>query len=180
MKKLKLKKFTKNTFKKWEREEKKRMKSFWYRIYIRSYRLFKKIVEFPSNMNIEVRSFFQRAKRGFSSRDVWGLHDYLSDTIIKSITHLKKNHNGGPINLTEGQWIDILNEIIETFETANKISRGTLYSITDKKWKKRWTKSLKELNEEYNSNDRCMTDSEIKKYKKGWRLFQKYFFNLWD
>ena len=100
--------------------------------------------------------------------------------ISKSVYHLKKRSYGYPSDLTEGQWVDILNEIRDTFDTAKRIGNGTLYLIEDKKKRNKWQIDLDDLNKKYKEYDRCMSDEEIKQYERGWRLFRKYFFSLWD
>lgn len=145
--------------------------------------IYPKIYRFPDlprEIKLSTVSFIQRGKRGWSNRDTWGLCNYLATIITQSIKHLKKNINGRPCGLTEGQWIDILNMIIDTFDTVTMIMDDKLYLIKDDKKRREWNKHLQELNKTFKNNARCMTDKEIKNYEKGWKLFKEYFFNLWD
>lgn len=180
MSKKKYKKISALSIEKWRREEKKRMKSFCYRNYMKLYRLFWRIIRLPREIKLEIKSFYQRGKRGWSDRDTWGLCYHLADVIHETIYHLKEIHHGHPGYLTEGKWIDILNEIIDTFYIAQQIANDRLFLIEDREKREKWQKTLNEINKEHKTNDRCMTDEEIIKYKKGWKLFQKYFYHLWD
>jgi len=178
MKKIKAEKFS---IKKWRRSHKKYLK--WAKrhpvlawLSPRIHRL----PDLPGDIKLSIISFIQRGKKGWSNRDTWGFDYYLSDVISKGVRYLKENIHGHPANLTEGQWIDTLNQIIETFEMTTRIVGSELYLIKDKKDRKKWQKILDEINKEYDCQDRCMTDKEIKDYEKGWKLFKKYFYNLWD
>lgn len=138
------------------------------------------IIRFIEDVPLNVKSFIQRAKRGWSDRDTWGFSYYLAKTISKGVYHLKKYAHCHPNDLTEGQWMDVLNKITATFDKASRISDGNLYLIKDKKEKERWQKVLDDINKEYETNDRCMTSKEIREYNQGWTLFREYFFSLWD
>lgn len=162
------------------KEIKEKEKHLYYRIYLFFYRLFYRIIESPRNTRRAVVSFFQRAIRGWADEDTWGLCDYLADVIAQSVYHLKKTSHGMPADLTEGQWVDILNKIRDTFEIAKRITDDDLYLIENIPDRERWEEILKKLNKKHGINQRCMSEKEIHEYKEGWKLFQKYFFNLWD
>ncbi len=129
---------------------------------------------------LSIKSFIQRGKRGYSNSDTWCLCYYLSDTIAKSVRHLKEHNNGYPNGLTEGKWTDILNIIADAFEFSRRCSDGELYLIRNERKRKQWQKTLDKVNKECDCRDRCMTEKEIQLYDKGWELFKKYFHNLWD
>jgi molecular chaperone DnaK (HSP70) len=84
------------------------------------------------------------------------------------------------------EWQNILDKMIYTFETNLKIIDDELTYIPtwDKeKTKKRriCTKISKELNKKYPDIPcRTMTERECQKYEKGFQLYQKWFFHLWD
>ncbi len=161
-------------FKEMEEEKRKHPVRSWLRP------KFWQVVRLPGDIRRAINAFLQRGQRGYADSDVWGLWCYLSDVISKSVYHLKKHNHGYPSGLTEGQWIDILNEIRDTFDTAKAIANDRLYLIKNKTDRKKWEKVIDNLNKKYKDNERCMTDKEIKQYERGWKLFQQYFFNLWD
>ena len=80
------------------------------------------------------------------------------------------------------QWKDILRKIRNTFRTAQKIIDLRLRYIpsTDKEFTKK-RKQLVRIKKSSTYKDyRIMTKKECIEYEKGWALFQKYFFGLWD
>jgi len=146
---------------------------FFHAIYWRTY-------HFADSIPLRIRTFIQRGKRGWANSDTWGFDYYLSKVISEGVYNLKEHIHGMPNNLTEGQWIDILNKIIYTFELAHRMTKDELYLIENKKQRKKWQKTLDEINKKHKSRDRCMTSKEIREYEEGWKLFKEYFFNLWD
>lgn len=103
----------------------------------------------------EVRS--QRGERGWSDRDVWGLDHYLSGIMIGSIGHLRDLNHGFPANLTEGEWRDILDAMIDGFQASRDII---------------------EMN--YDPKDRPEYDALHARFENGMDLLKEYFFGLWD
>ena len=166
---------------KWENERKVWIKKHpvYYRIeriYYAIVRFFESIIETPRR----IKWFIQRGKRGWANSDTWGFSYYLTKVISEGVHHLKENIHGMPCDLTEGQWIDILNKITYTFESAERMSDSELYLIKDKKQREKWQKFLVGHNKKFKSHNRCMTNKEIREYEEGWKLFKEYFFNLWD
>lgn len=156
--------------------QEKKTRPFWYFFS----RLYYRIGVLKDDVILGTKSFFQRGKRGWSNSDTWGFCYYLAKTISGGIQHLKKNLNGYPCELTEGQWIDILNKISNTFDVAKKIDGSDLYYFKNKRQRNKWQKSLEVLNKDHKTNIKCMTDIEIKEYEEGWDLFRTHFFSLWD
>lgn len=158
------------SFNKADRKERKEhpIKYYLSKIYYR-------VINFLEDIPRYTKSFLQRGKRGYANSDVWGLGYYLSDIIEHSVGDLKKNLNGHPTELSEGQWVDILNSISYTFYLAKKCSAGDLALIRDKKDREKFNKIFKERNV-----IRCMNLKEIRAYDLGWKNFKEYFFSLWD
>lgn len=138
------------------------------------------ITNFIEEIPLYIKRFIQRGKRGWANCDTWGLSNYLSEVIGESIRHLKRNIHGYPNGLTEGKWIDILNEIIYAFELAKRMNEGNLYYIKNKKARKKFQKILNEANKKYGSTDGCLTDKEKEDLERGFDLFRKHYFDLWD
>jgi len=97
-------------------------------------------------------AFFQRGKRGFADKDVWGFDCYLAEVIAGGLKLLRKNHGGHPLRLTDEKWNSILDEIIEGFEARNNCE----------------------------SYEEFLSIEVDKKLNKSLELFAKYFQNLWD
>jgi hypothetical protein len=141
----------------------------------------------------DIKHFYQRAKKGYSSRDVWNMNSYLISIIIPMLKELKEGKLGYPG--TEGaktpeEWEQRLDEMIEGFEAGKrfidddymeKIQPGWLESIdtfeqdnsghlllksnvTDESWKKYL----------------IMVNEDEEKFHGGFKIFEKYFFHLWD
>ncbi|MDQ2875077.1 MAG: hypothetical protein M3Y33_09910 [Actinomycetota bacterium] len=65
------------------------------------------------NRRQEARWRRQRAERGWSSRDAWGLDDYLGSVISSSVTYLRDHGHGYPGGSSEDEWRDELTRIAE-------------------------------------------------------------------
>ena len=154
------------------------------------YGIWQKISDFPR----EVYWFIQRGKRGYSDSDTWGFNYHLSDIITGGIKHLRKNLHGCPdtLNPKTGKhdfnikrWGKILDEIVYTFETGKNVTCSNWLYINTNKWnKKEYNRMViicKEMNAKWPEEKyKALTKKECKRYEDGWKLFQEYFFNLWD
>ena len=141
----------KNIDKMFRELERKRKK---HPVYYFFHDLFWRVYHYIDDLPLRIRTFIQRGNRGWANSDVWGLDYYLSKVISGGVYHLKKNSNTMPNGLTEGQWIDILNEIKYTFEMAQRITETELYLIKDGRKRKKWQKVLDEINKKNKTNDR--------------------------
>ena len=162
------------SFKRMDRDRKK------HPIYYFIHDVYYRIKHYINYIPVNVRTFLQRGKRGWGHSDVWGLSHYLSKTISETVKHLKENNHGHPAGMTEGKWIDILNEITYGFDLVKQTVEGDLYYIKGQLRRKKWQKIADGINKKCGSHDRCMTDEEIKAYERGFDLFRKFFINLWD
>lgn len=156
----------------------------------------------PSDIRHQVRlfiDFFRRGKRGFGNTDTWCYSSYLARIIYTGITFLKSTKMGCPIlanhdealdpNFVENgkQWDIILDTIIETFKTAEKIAQQDLVYISTKeytfdKWLE-YYKQTKAIHEDCDSKGyevHVMDFQECQDYENGFDLFKKHFFDLWD
>ena len=145
-------------------------------------------LKIPEEIYDEIKWFIQRGKRGYSDRDVWGFHYYLADVIFNGIKDFKKQVHGVPCDIPKKigekhssklrksikEWKRILGEIQWTFKTVKKIDNGNWILVENEKQRKR-IKSLK-----FRKKYHIMTKEECKRYNEGWKLFKKYFYNLWD
>jgi len=129
---------------------------------------------------------WQRARKGFCDRDVWSFDYYLCNVIVGGLKHLKKYHAGIPAEFVdqdgngydEGnkKWMVVLDDIIWTFETAKKIIDADYWLVEDEGRRE----EVRKTHEGKKYDIHVMTKEEINRYYKGWSLFKKYFFNLWD
>jgi len=146
------------------------------------------------DLSWQIPNIYSRMRRGWGKADTWEFCDYLSDVIVGGLKHLKKIKHGYPatfdsktnkLEYNEKRWDKILDEIIWTFEVAQKMDDTIRYLPTeewsDKKYL-RLCKIVKEINKKYPrlEQNTVLTKKESGKYEQGFRLFAKYFHSLWD
>ena len=154
-------------------------------MYLYIYRFFLHIKESPTDIKYSIRQFVQRGFKGYSVSDVWGLDYYLSGVLVKALKDLKKMAHGYPCGMIGSQalaledndkglkeWKKILDEIIWTFEVTLKMRDKNWVYIPLAKYRKQFKNTKKHFH--------VMTKEECERYKKGWKLFQEYYFDLWD
>ena len=126
---------------------------------------------------------WQRAYWGISDEDVWGLDHYLSRVILRGLKKLKTTKHGTPIldgfdgesefEEMEKQWNLILDSIIWTFEATRKIQDMEWLMLPENGFTNEQTIRL-------SKDFRIMTKDEMEKYNKGWDLFKRYYYSLWN
>lgn len=171
--------------------------------------LWYKVPDYPYDIQRWIRDKYQRAKRGWAVSDAWGFDYYLSKVVSGGCKWLLNHKHGIPSscdrhkiikkkikgysedrNFKEGirEWEDILEQIVWTFDTVNKINdhywfypHGKAY-FTNKELKQS-EKLCEEFKEDWPEDAHkyhVMTIDECRQYRKGWELFQEHFFDLWD
>lgn len=161
-------------------------------------RLVKKVLDFPSDLYYDVKYDLQRIDRGWSDRDCWSIDYHLNHVIPQMMKRLKETKHGVPCscydvpykeNTTEAEdkkaqdkWDDILDTIIFTFETHQKINDEGL--VMPQSFRKRdiakWQRFCDKMNEKYPGEYRIMTKEEVKRYKLGWKYLQQYWGSFWN
>ena len=112
------------------------------------------------NLFREIKWFYQRGTRGYSEKDTWSIDWYILKIMIPMLQNLRDTHHGVPGELTDEEWIKILNDIIEGFKAGKRVI-DLDYPSDDRDW----VKHQKEDEETFN---------------KAFELFHKWFFALWD
>lgn len=134
----------------------------------------------------DIYCFFQRGKRGYSYKDCWSVDWYLAEILPKMLKQLQNNQHilptwqvGESEEIAQERWDGYLNKMIKTFETANKIQNTDYLYIKSKEYD---TEENKDFRNRMKHLDflNIMTKQECEEYEEGWRLFQEYFFSLWD
>ena len=93
----------------------------------------------------------QRLERGFDDSECWNLDCTFGMFIVPRLKVLRRNHNGYPDELGSGEkWDKVLDEMIWAFDMASK-------------------------HFEYD-----WTEEDVKRIKKGLKLFAKFYLHLWD
>lgn len=126
-----------------------KLNSFWWKIVNK----YDEVLEILNT----IKHWYQRAKNGYSYQDVWSLDSYLDEMLPKALRELAKVNNGYPQELESlEEWNDILEEMVQGFEAHKKISELE-FDIDN-------PKEYKELEN---------------KFKKGMKLFVRYYGSLW-
>lgn len=160
-------------------------------IYYAIWRFFVRIIDF---FKYGIKYFIQRGRKGWSGEDWWNLPFYISKIMVDCLKKLKKEGHGLPTwekGKAEKQaikeWNDILDNIIYTFEMATKIGEGDIdyISTTQKdaeKMRKSYRRTHRDLKKKYPELPfgKVLTAKESEKLEKGFDLFKKWFFHLWD
>ena len=133
-----------------------------------------------------IKWFIQRGIRGYADCDIWDLDYYLSEILPRMLKQLKKNQHilptwkdGESEEVAQKRWDSYINKMINTFETAKQIAESdyvyTESCTYDSEENKEHRLKIKDMEFLH-----IMTKEECEQYEEGWRLFQKYFFKLWD
>jgi hypothetical protein len=133
------------------------------------------------------KRFIQRGVRGWGDYDLWGMHCFLTETILTMLVELKRikhgfpsteNDTAGNWDYDEGRWTDILNEMIEGFTILRKCDLGDLewggFMKNEEK-----VKIQKSMREKYPTWTLTNKEEEAK-VKRAFELFGKYYQSLWD
>ena len=139
------------------------------------YRKFWRLIRFPSGIKLAIKTFIQRGKRGWATGDTWDFDCYLAKVVSEGLIHLRKMQHGHPCDLTIKEWKHMLKEMIWTFETANKIANGDFIYIPTAQWTLTAYNRLKT-----DTSWKVLSKSQSQRFEKGFGLFKKYFFSLWD
>ena len=102
----------------------------------------------------------QKTKIRIDSYDTWSMDNTLAMIIHPMLVQLKATTHGYPNDLTEERWNEILDEMIWAFE---------------QKCRDDWMEDY-----DYNKWDREGVKAHQERMSNGFRLFGKYYENLWD
>lgn len=146
----------------------------------------------------------QRFKKGYADIDVWNLSYWFETTVPKMLAELNKTRHGYPADLTDKKWEKILTQMIKYFESSTEEWIDTEY---EKRCPDTKFFSFIDVDEDGNTFVNCgpwISDESLsqgervnrqnfdiglyhKIYKeaeanrhKAFKLFEKYFRNLWD
>lgn len=170
----------KDAMKELQEEIKREESSFPYRMYKKLYRFIWNGF-YLGDLKRDIVAFIQRGKRGWANRDVWGFGAYLSQILKDGLYHLKENKCGYPGNMTEGQWVDALNKMIDTFQLAYEIYNGDVFYMSTKEWNEEtYLKMLTYTKEKDSGMKKVVSKKEAREFEEGFKLFQTHFFSLWD
>jgi len=98
--------------------------SLWQKIYYPIYRFVRDIPKLPRRIWRETKWFYQRHTRGYATCDLWDLDNFLGQHTLKCLKAFRDERRsenssfcaGAPGGLTEEQWDEILDNMIEGLE----------------------------------------------------------------
>ena len=173
-----------------EERSKPTFKNFCLDVRAWCYRTIDNIKYFPK----DIKHAYQRVRYGISDQDVWSLHWHLSNVIIRGVKHLQKYKMGFPTSFShnnEGvqicsdeeaikKWNEVLSDIQYTFEIAQLYSNMEVLMPETEADRVRDQEFVDGLKKRRDIDTRVLSVEEIARFKKGFALFQEYFFSLWD
>lgn len=152
---------------------------------------FHRIKKFLTNIPKQIKFFYQRGKRGYSDQDVWSMDWWFFSVVIPMLKQLRDTKQGYPSKFkTPEEWDRELDTMIHYFIEATEegCSEKNEY---EEQYNKRWWDSFDKKGMAYVIDDSELRDKylqrsyEIDEYRedmknKGFEMFSKYFWNLWD
>ena len=128
-------------------------------------------------MKIDIPSYEEREQAGtqivIHSWDTWNMDNTLALIIHPMLVQLKKTTHGYPSNLTEERWNKLLDEMIWAFEQKNV------------DWEDQYYGPLVDnpngvMGQDFEWVDLDGLQKHRERMTQGFRLFGRYFENLWD
>ena len=105
--------------------------------------------------------------------DTWSMDSTLSLLIHPMLVQLKATQHGHPANMTEQEWDEILDEMIWAFEQKCRDDwESDYYEYEDDNTERFGMKLVWE--------DRAGAKAHQERMSNGFKLFGKYYENLWD
>ena len=129
------------------------------------WKIFKKIRFY---LYVIPKNIWDRATKGYCSRDLWNLNSFYCTLFYESITEFKNGAIGFPVTMeTFEEWKKELEHISELFKRIEDLENDDSYY--DEKTREINTGLLFQMNEEISSAKNEAFD-----------LMKKHFFDLWD
>lgn len=128
----------------------------------------------------------ERAKKGWSSYDIWGFDAYLAQVISGGLEILSKAHMSHPYEYTPEEWSEKLHYIAECFKQYNVDKPCKAYeeyckAVETKREKGCVTVSASdELVRAWRDEELRNYEDKMKKLKEGFDLLFEVYPNLWD
>lgn len=127
---------------------------------------FRRLINKTKDICWEVRYGFQRMFKGYDSVDCFETYYKFTQRYYKILTDYKKNHCGYPCEMSENEWDDIVDEMIYH-----------LYYMNEEHVEKELSKNV---SEDWSPSMKTVDDIMERHKDEFFKLFSKYFFNLWD
>ena len=123
----------------------------------------------------------QRVKVKIHKYDTWSMDQTLAPIILPMLVQLKATQHGHPANLTEKEWDDILDEMIWAFEQKSRDDwEADYYGPYIEGEDDKFLNGCKFLNGRFEWTDDKGRQKHQARMTNGFKLFGKYYENLWD
>lgn len=109
--------------------------------------------EFIKDWYFEIKYFIQRGRRGYSDRDAWSLHDYMSEIMLDVLPKYEQE-------LYDDKVCKSIHDTIVALKKIKTIETNTAFGSDEKEWVKMYKEYKKTQNQ------------VIKGFK--------YFYNWWN
>ena len=117
----------------------------------------------------------QRISVRIDPQDTWSMDMTLAPIILPMLIQLKDTQHGYPPECTEQEWDDILDEMIWAF--SQKVLASDGYGSRHWKWNWGWGSDFDASIDPGHWED---VVAQGKRITQGFKLFGKYYENLWD
>lgn len=136
--------------------------SVWHKIILPFRRLKYKV----ENLCWKIRYGFERMFKGYDSVDTFEIFSTFIDRYQKILTEYKKSHWGCPVSMSQEEWENIIDEMLFHlyFMDEDNVDKELDNDVPDS-----WIPT-------HVTVDKIMNGHKDKFFK----LFSKYFYNLWD
>lgn len=118
------------------------------------------------NLYWQIRYGFERMFKGYDSVDTFEIFAKFIERYSKVLKELRNNHMGYPCDLTDEEWNNILDEMLYHLHYMDE---QHVIEELEKDVPKEWSPSQKNIDE--------IMDKHKNEF---FKLFSKYFYNLWD
>ena len=125
---------------------------------------------------------YQKWTTGFAHEESWNFHTFHAEWAVPRLKHLRDHNMGHPADINEDEWVEILNQIIWSFENHDKTIDPEYPDDYDHRQEVTQTEhgiQIRMLGDA-SKIDRSKNEAHHKKVDEGLALFAKYYQNLWD
>lgn len=147
---------------------------------------------------LRMKFAFQRVRRGWADEDTWNIDTWFCKVLPEMLEYLANNHQGTTFECVESAEKDAAIGIIKENEIddessrrweeilrcmANYIREGSEATRTKKnKYEDEWLADWdnKEISKKFYDEEIVLNEYSKRCLSEGLKLFEKYFYDLWD
>ena len=145
-------------------------------------------MRYPSNWVTNIKIFFksckwayQRVKRGYADKDIWGFNGYLTEIMENSIRELAANSHTYP-GTTPESWGNYLSKIADLLHNSREDTNvySNIYEADYDKWisEHGWNKNP--WREAYLAREKEIQAKRQHDFDEAWDMIHHVYNHLWD